>query len=74
MLSNRALLRTATAAPAQRLLALRAPAVAPVQRRFEHSATPEHKVEFPDTEFNRERLEVKKHAKDTSELWRKLTY
>ncbi|KAI5306542.1 Cytochrome c oxidase subunit 6A, mitochondrial [Ascosphaera pollenicola] len=71
MLSNRALLRAA--GPAQRFVALRAP----VQRRF-NSSTPtpasENKVVFPDTEFARERIEVKKHARDTSELWRKLTY
>ncbi|KAI5287955.1 Cytochrome c oxidase subunit 6A, mitochondrial [Ascosphaera acerosa] len=58
MLANRAVLRAA---------ARRTPTAAarPLQRRFASSAA-ESKSIFPDTEFARERLEVKKHAKDTS--------
>ncbi|KAI5308382.1 Cytochrome c oxidase subunit 6A, mitochondrial [Ascosphaera atra] len=66
MLSNRAILSAATLARRQ--------APAQFQRRMlSENSKKVHEI-FPDTEFLREREAVKHHARETSELWRKLSY
>ncbi|KAI5282274.1 Cytochrome c oxidase subunit 6A, mitochondrial [Ascosphaera aggregata] len=77
MLSNRALLRTTAHRRLITTTITNTRAAGPLQRRFASSTTPETsatKAIFPDTEFARERLQVTKHAKGTSDLWRKLTF
>lgn len=66
MLSQRALVRST-----QRLA--RAPVARTAFRKRPYSSEPSGLTGAADNEFNRERLAVKQHATETSDLWRKLS-